>query len=106
MQAPSKTTKAASRARQDAKAELRRNLEIRLQRQLQTGADLLPSGQPLAATTGAATGMMMGAGGGVWAMPLLLINASACYQVVYRWVLQPYPQRSFLMDLHTMLNPQ
>lgn len=89
---PSTSSRAAHRALQAEKMELRNSLIARLQQELFTGAELLQgAGEFAAAAHAAATQMMATSAGGacssstvtVWTTPVILVNASACYQACY-----------------------
>lgn len=86
------SSKAAQKALQAEKMELRNSLVSRLQHELFTGAEMLQgTGDFTAAAQAAATGML-GAHDAVvssstvtvWTTPVILVNASACYQATYR----------------------
>lgn len=74
--------------------ELRNSLVARLQHELYTGAELLQRADDFAAAAQAAATGMLGVRDAVvssstvtvWTTPVILVNASACYQATYRCV--------------------
>lgn len=86
------SSKAAERALQAGKWELRRSLVAELQAELLTGAELLPSSSQFAAAAQMAAATVFGSACGaissstvtVFTTPVILVNASACYQAAYK----------------------
>jgi hypothetical protein len=86
------SSKAAERALQAGKWELRRSLVAKLQAELLTGAELLPSSSQFAAAAQMAAATVFGSASGaissstvtVFTTPVILVNASACYQAAYK----------------------
>jgi hypothetical protein len=76
--------------------ELRNSLVARLQHELYTGAELLQRADDFAVATQAAATEMLGVRDAVvssstvtvWTTPVILVNASACYQATYRCVMR------------------
>lgn len=90
-QGPSTPSKAAARARQAEKHDLRTMLVGRLQHELTTGVEssiVQRQQHPLLALLGpGGAGLGLGVGGAgicLFSAPIAQINASACYQAVFR----------------------
>jgi hypothetical protein len=84
------SSKAAHRALQAEKMELRNSLIAQLEQELFTGADLLQGASEFASAAQAAATRMIASDAAVssstvtvWTTPVILVNASACYQAAY-----------------------
>jgi hypothetical protein len=90
LQAPSSRSRAQARQHSEQKAELQAALKARFETELWGGpaafAADTTAGTAAAGTVAAAAAAGAGVGVNVLSLPQVWIEASACYQAVYKWV--------------------